>query len=85
MKVKIEKTDHTGHSTLAEFDTEKTETVKVAQTELEKFLADCVKQYGRTPPVWARRLGEKDYKQMEQGSDLLQYDALLVQHPIVGG
>jgi len=86
MIVKIRKCDHTGDSNLAVYDTEKPETVQVAQEALTNFLADCNKQFGMTPPVWARRVGERDFDQFDPARDaLLDKDELIVQFPMVGG
>lgn len=83
---KIRKCDYTGDSELAQFDTEKQETVEVAQEALTKFLDGCVKQYGIKPPVWARRVGEREFNKFDVGNDsLLDRDELIVQFPMVGG
>lgn len=68
---KIRKCDYTGDSVLAQFDTEKQDTVEVAQEALTKFLDSCVKQYGIKPPVWGRRVGEHDFDKFNPESDSL--------------
>jgi hypothetical protein len=83
---KIRKCDHTGDSILKEYDTESLESVKVAQDELTKFLEGCVEQYGIRPPVWARRIGNKDFDPFASDSDSLnEVDEVIVQFPMVGG
>jgi len=86
MRATIRKCDHTGDSVLKEYDTEDTASVKVAQEELKKFLEACVKHYGTRPPVWARRLGQRDFDPFNTAQDdLSQVDEVICQFPMVGG
>ena len=86
MRATIRKCDHTGDSVLKEYDTDDAASVKVAQDELKKFLEGCVKQYGTKPPVWGRRLGEKDFDQFNPiHDDLSRVDEVICQFPMVGG
>lgn len=87
MKVKIRLTDHTGDSVYHEYETEDAKSVEVAQDRLSDFLNDCVSRFGTEPPVWARRVGEKDFDQLprDRFSDLALVDEVIVQPPFVGG
>ena len=80
----IRKMDHTGDSVLATFDTLSEESVKVAQDELTKFLNDCVSRFGNKPPVWGRRIGEKEMDMIDP-SDISKCEEIVCQFPLVGG
>ena len=82
---KIRKLDHTGDSVLAEFNTEQADTVKIAQDKLTAFLDSCVKQFGKQPPVWHKRMGEKEFSPMDQIVLDEHTEEVLVQYPIAGG
>jgi hypothetical protein len=86
MRATIRKCDHTGDSVLKEYDTDDSASVMVAREELTKFLEACVKQYGTRPPVWARRMGQKDFDPFSPArDDLAQVDEVICQFPMVGG
>jgi hypothetical protein len=86
MQAKIRKCDYSGDSVLADYNTEDDTSVEVAQDELTKFLKGCVTQYGITPPVWARRIGEKDFDPFDpKRDDLRKVDEVICQMPMVGG
>ncbi len=95
MKARIRKMDHSGDSIMATYETENAESIKVAQDELEKFLADCVSNYGPDgcPPVWARRCDSDSFSpvSIEFGpkpkviDDLRTFNEVLTQYPLVAG
>jgi len=84
-KAQIRRMDHTGDSLVAEWDTEVEEEVKVAQDELTKFLDSCVKEYGSEPPVWVRRIGQKEYDMGGRDLDLSTVEEVIFQPMIRGG
>ena len=86
MKAKISKLDASGDSVLVEYNTDSPAEVQVAQEALTKFLSDCVRQFGREPRVWGRRIGEKDTTVFETKKDrLIDCEEVLVSFPIAGG
>lgn len=96
MLCKIRKMDQTGDSVLAECDTEKPETVQVAQDELTRFLEECIRENRGCPPVFARRIGaapdefapfpiDRKTGRFTDECDLTQQAELLVQFPLAGG
>jgi len=96
---KIVKADHSGDTAIAEFEPGvDDERIEVAQSELTKFLTDCIEKYKMCPPVFARRIGETTYtpfnpeflppqlKRNPKGMDrLLDVETVLIQQPIIGG
>jgi len=86
-KSQIHVMDHTGHSTIAEFDATSKYEVEVAQSKLTKFLEKCVKTHGATPPVWAKRFGEQEFTQLDEpkASNLKDVEEVVLQFPLVGG
>lgn len=93
MRVKIRKMDHSGDSVMATYDTDVDNSVTVAQSELEAFLADCVAKHGECPPVWAKRAGSTSFSpvKVEVGitpkiaEDLRNFEEMLLQFPLVAG
>ena len=83
MRVLIRKADHTGDSIIADYDTENAASVQVAQEALTAFLEDCVAKYGKKPPVWAKRIGHKDFTIWS--GDLLTVEDVVLFKPLCGG
>lgn len=67
--------------------------VEVAQAKLTEFLDDCVKRYGKEPPVWYSKSGKEDgYEELKNPRSLpademekLGTQKILCQFPLVGG
>lgn len=88
MKAQIRKMDHTGDSVIATYDTESEEEAQVAQEALTEFLNECVEKFGSEPPVWGRRIGQKDFDMIHgaaSDANLLQMEEVLMQYPLTGG
>ena len=83
---KITKCDRTGDSVLAGYDTEKVETVEVAQKELTKWLTECITKYGKEPPVFGQRMGQTEFVPFDTDKDSIKDFAEVLVHPgFVGG
>lgn len=58
---------HNGDTLIAEFQpgvdsADNRAAIVVAQKALTDFLNDCIERHGKTPPVFARRIGDADMK-----------------------
>lgn len=80
---KIRLANHKGDEVIAEYAPTDERSVCIAQAKLTAFLEDCVRQYGKQPPVWARRLGASEFEPFE--GNLAAVDEVLLQFPLVGG
>ena len=84
---KIVTADHSGDTAIAEFEPGvDSPAAKVAQDKLTAFLNDCVTRYGKTPPVWGKRLGAESYTPFNRNTDrIIDCETILLQNPMVGG
>lgn len=83
---KIVRADHSGDTAIAEFQPGVETSEKVAQDALTAFLNDCVSRYGKTPPVWGKRIGAESYSPFNRETDrITDCETILLQQPLVGG
>jgi hypothetical protein len=87
--------NHRGDQTIVEYKTDDVKSVRVAQDKLSAFLDDCIQKYGAEPPVYAKRIGEDEFKpflpkgrklrNLVGDDDLSQVVDVVLRHPLVGG
>ncbi len=88
--IKIRRADRTGDSTLAVVDPSSTESIQVGVEELEKFIGDCVSEFGMPAPVFAGRFktgqDELSWGPFDVGvDDITDVEDVMVHEPLVGG
>lgn len=79
--------DHSGDSTVATFDPDVAETVKIADEALDKFMADCIARFGpgAKPLISGRMAGDSEYKLMQPGDTVAPFEHVILTRPLSGG
>lgn len=86
-KGKIVRADHTGDSALATYEPGVVnEAATVAQAELDAFMDDCIKRFGRPAQVFGKRTMDGPATLFNPENDrIVDFETIMVANPEVPG
>lgn len=85
-KGKIVRADHTGDSALATYEPGvENEASVVAQAELDKFMADCIRRFGAPAQVFGKTVEGKSTIFNPETDRIVDFETIMVAAPEVPG